>query len=417
MHEDYYGFVEKPFSLTPLTRSISTRAKSHANAFDLLQYAIRRREGFVVNHRGHRHRQDDAVPGDPRAARRRTFTALVLNPFLSEEDLLRLILQDFGVVSRDEIKTRPALGRHQAGADRHAQRLPAGRFLPLRAWALLIIYVAQNLPNSALAAIVIAAALSLMDFPAAATFLRIRRSGFVLMLTATLGVIFFRVLEGILIAVALSILMFFRRNWWPTGEILGRVPRSTRGQRRRVPRRSAGSRGRGFRWRRPFFANAGQFRQEVRTIVRRSDVRWVVVQCEAMTDIDVTAADMLERLDKELNRQGVNMLFVELRTRLHDLVVRYGLLETLDRKHFYASMDNALADDRCPGRLIVPFSPPRREDLDDREAEQSGADTEGRSGECVREPVHLEGRYGSRPSPRSRRRPRSTSRREPDPAR
>ena len=78
-------------------------------------------------------------------------------------------------------------------------------------------------------------------------------------------------------------------------------------------------------------------------MARMSDVRWVVLQCEAVTDIDVTAADMLERLDKELNAQGVNMLFVELRSRLHDLVIRYGLLETLDHTHFYDELDDALA--------------------------------------------------------------------------
>jgi MFS superfamily sulfate permease-like transporter len=61
-----------------------------------------------------------------------------------------------------------------------------------------------------------------MDVTAATKFFRIRKSSFVLMLTATLGVIFFGVLEGILIAVALSILMFFRRSWWPKGAILGR---------------------------------------------------------------------------------------------------------------------------------------------------------------------------------------------------
>jgi len=203
-----------------------------------------------------------------------------------------------------------------------------------------------NLPNSALAAIVIAAALSLMDVAAAATFLRVRKSAFVLALTATLGVIFFGVLEGILIAVTLSILMFFRRNWWPTGEILGRVPSldswhsvGAYSDAVQVPGVVV------FRWEAPlFFANAGQFREEVRSLVRRSGVRWVVVQCEAMTDIDVTAADMLERLDEELNGQGVNMLFVELRSRLHDLVVRYGLLETLDHRHFYDSIDDALAE-------------------------------------------------------------------------
>jgi MFS superfamily sulfate permease-like transporter len=202
-----------------------------------------------------------------------------------------------------------------------------------------------NLPNSALAAIVIAAALSLMDVTAAAKFFRIRKSSFVLMLTAALGVIFFGVLEGILIAVALSILMFFRRSWWPQGEVLGRV--DALDSWHSVRRYPEGTQAPGvvvYRWEAPlFFANAGQFRQEVRSMARRADVRWVVIQCEAVTDIDVTAADMLERLDKELNAQGVNMLFVELRSRLHDLVIRYGLLETLDHTHFYDEVDDALA--------------------------------------------------------------------------
>ena len=47
MHEEYYGFTEKPFSLTPDPKYLY-KSESHANAFDLLQYAIRRREGFVV---------------------------------------------------------------------------------------------------------------------------------------------------------------------------------------------------------------------------------------------------------------------------------------------------------------------------------------------------------------------------------
>ena len=80
-----------------------------------------------------------------------------------------------------------------------------------------------NLPNSALAAIVIVAGLSLMDIATVAKFLRVRTSAFMLTMTATLGVVFFGVLEGILIAVALSILGFFKRNWWPTGQVLGRV--------------------------------------------------------------------------------------------------------------------------------------------------------------------------------------------------
>src|SRR5579872_6996571 len=104
MYEDYYGFTEKPFSLTPDPKYLY-RSESHANAFDLLQYAIRRREGFVVV-------TGDIGTGKTTLCRalleqidRTTFTALVLNPFLSEEELLKRILQDFGVVSRDNAKS------------------------------------------------------------------------------------------------------------------------------------------------------------------------------------------------------------------------------------------------------------------------------------------------------------------------
>jgi high affinity sulfate transporter 1 len=203
-----------------------------------------------------------------------------------------------------------------------------------------------NLPNSALAAIVIAAALSLMDLASVAKFRRVRRSTFALTMTATLGVVLFGVLEGILIAVAMSILIFFKRNWWPTGQVLGRVASldSWHGidaypDAAQVPGVVV------FRWEAPlFFANAGMFRQEVRRLVNSSNANWIVVQCEAITGIDVTAADMLERLDTELNQRGVHLVFVEMRNRLRDLVTRYGLLDTLDARHFYPSIDAALAD-------------------------------------------------------------------------
>jgi general secretion pathway protein A len=148
MYEDYYGFVEKPFSLTPDPKYLY-KSESHANAFDLLQYAIRRREGFVVV-------TGDIGTGKTTLCRaileqldRKTFTALVLNPFLSEEDLLRIILQDFGVVSREEIKR----GR-LAGVSKQELIDTLNEFLlsllPLGAGALLIIDEAQNLPRQVL---------------------------------------------------------------------------------------------------------------------------------------------------------------------------------------------------------------------------------------------------------------------------
>ena len=68
-----------------------------------------------------------------------------------------------------------------------------------------------------------------------------------------------------------------------------------------------------------------------------------MLQCEAITDIDVTAAEMLEHLDKELNAAGVHMAFAEMRARLQDMTLRYGLFETLDRDHFYPTLDSAIA--------------------------------------------------------------------------
>src|SRR5262245_12173357 len=148
MHEEYYGFTEKPFSLTPDPKYLY-KSESHANAFDLLQYAIRRREGFVVV-------TGDIGTGKTTLCRaileqldRKTFTALVLNPFLSEEDLLRLILQDFGVVSREEMKRgRLVSVSKQELIDTLNDFLMS--LLPLRASAVLIIDEAQNLPRKVL---------------------------------------------------------------------------------------------------------------------------------------------------------------------------------------------------------------------------------------------------------------------------
>jgi len=144
MYERYYGFTEKPFSLTPDPKYLY-RSESHGNAFDLLQYAISRREGFVVV-------TGDIGTGKTTLCRallekidRTTFTALVLNPFLTEEDLLKRILQDFGVISRDELKAgRLAAVTKQELIDSLYDFLLG--LIPLNASAVLIIDEAQNLP-------------------------------------------------------------------------------------------------------------------------------------------------------------------------------------------------------------------------------------------------------------------------------
>ncbi len=144
MYEDYYGFTEKPFSLTPDPKFLY-KSESHANAFELLQYAVRRREGFVVV-------TGDIGTGKTTLCRalleeidRNTFTALVLNPFLSEEDLLKLILQDFGVVSREDVKRGRMANVSKQELIETIYDFLLG-LLPLHASAVLIIDEAQNLP-------------------------------------------------------------------------------------------------------------------------------------------------------------------------------------------------------------------------------------------------------------------------------
>jgi type II secretory pathway predicted ATPase ExeA len=144
MYESYYGFSEKPFSLTPDPKFLY-RSQSHGDAFDLLQYAVRRREGFVVV-------TGDIGTGKTTLCRalleqidRTTFTALVLNPFMSEEDLLKRILLDFGVISREDAKTgRLARVTKQELIDALYDFLLA--LIPLKASAVIIIDEAQNLP-------------------------------------------------------------------------------------------------------------------------------------------------------------------------------------------------------------------------------------------------------------------------------
>jgi high affinity sulfate transporter 1 len=220
--------------------------------------------------------------------------------------------------------------------------------------AILLLFLNSllaDLPQTALAAVVIAAALSLTNLDALRRFARVRRSALVVSLVATAGVVFLGVLEGIVIAIALAIFMFFRRNWWPHGEVLGHIDgvdgwHSLDGHpdARPIPGVVV------YRWEAPlFFANAGSFRAEVRRLVRAQHPAWVVVQCEAITDIDVTAAATLKQLDEELNAQGVHMAFAEMRSRIQELALRYGLLETLDRDHFYPTLDNALRAIRGDG--------------------------------------------------------------------
>ena len=204
----------------------------------------------------------------------------------------------------------------------------------------------QNLPQPTLAAVVIAASLSLADLRGMARLWRQRRVEFSLAVAAFLGVALLGVLPGIGIAVGLSVLNVFRRVWWPYQAVLGRAEgvagfHDVRSypEAERLPGLVL------FRFDAPLiFANARVFREQVRRLARsKPPPRWIVVAAEPITDVDTTAADMLEELDEELNAQGISLVFAELKDPVRSKIDRYELTRTIDPAHFFPTVEDAVA--------------------------------------------------------------------------
>ena len=152
------------------------------------------------------------------------------------------------------------------------------------------------------------------------------------------------VLPGIVVAVALSILNVFRRTWWPYQAVLGTRPglpgfhdvaghpdATTTARARAVQiRRATGLR------ERPYVPRAGP------PLAEEPGVRWIVIAAEPITDVDTTAADMLEELDERLNERGISLVFAEMKDPVHRKITRYELTRTIDPEHFYPTIKAAV---------------------------------------------------------------------------
>jgi high affinity sulfate transporter 1 len=204
----------------------------------------------------------------------------------------------------------------------------------------------RNLPQPALAAVVITASVSLADIPGTVRLWRQSKTEFGLSLAAFLGVVFLGVLPGIGIAVGLSILNVFRRVWWPYQTVIGRVPGlegfhdvSVHPDAKHLPGLVI------YRFDAPvFFANATTFRDNIRRLARAEPKpRWILIAAEPITDVDTTAADVLLELDRELNAQGTSLVFAELKHRVRAKVERFELTRQIDPQHFYRTIEAAVA--------------------------------------------------------------------------
>ena len=203
-----------------------------------------------------------------------------------------------------------------------------------------------DLPIATLGAVVIAAALKLVDVGSFVRLWRTRRSEFLLGLASFVGVAFVGVIQGIFLAVGLSLLAFVRRAWSPHDAVLGRAdgvkgyhdldyyPRA-----KQIPGLVL------YRFDAPlFFANADVFRDRIRGRIAEADprARWVVIAAEPITDVDTTAAHVLEELLDELAGTGVTLAFAGMKDPVKDRLRAYGLLERVGDAHFYPTMGTAV---------------------------------------------------------------------------
>ncbi len=210
---------------------------------------------------------------------------------------------------------------------------------------LLCPWLLQNLPQPTLAAVVIAASLSLADIPATRRLWSQRRTDFTLSMAAFAGVVLFGVLPGILAAITLSVANVFRRAWWPHQTTLGRrhgvagfhdVERHPEAEQ--LPGCTI------FRFDAPLiFANARTFRDEVRALARASPPpAWIVVAAEPITDVDTTACDMLEDLVTALDRRAVSLVFAEMKGPVKEKLRQFGLRTSIPDDRFFPTLESAV---------------------------------------------------------------------------
>ncbi|HEX6868061.1 MAG TPA: STAS domain-containing protein, partial [Candidatus Limnocylindrales bacterium] len=203
------------------------------------------------------------------------------------------------------------------------------------------------LPGSALAAVVIAAGLSLAEVGAMVRLWRIGSTEFWLGLVTFLGVAFIGVIEGVFLAVGLSLVEFIQRAWWPHDAVLGRA-HGVKGYHdlnfypdaRQVPGLLL------YRFDAPlFFANADVFRVRLRDRIASAEqpIRWVVIAAEPITDVDTTAAAMLDEIKDELDSRGITLAFAEMKDPIKAKLRRYGALTDVPDESMFPTVGTAVS--------------------------------------------------------------------------
>jgi len=205
----------------------------------------------------------------------------------------------------------------------------------------------RNLPISALAAVVIASAIALIEVADLRRIYRMQPWEFWLSMLCLAGVAVFGAIPGIALAIAIAVIEFLWDGWRPYSAVLGRVDKvkgyhdiSRYPESRQIPGLVL------FRWDAPlFFANAELFRDRVMMAVESSptQVNWLVVGAEPVTSIDVTSADTLDELDHTLATSGIRLCIAEMKDPVKDKLKRFGLFSQFGEERFFATLGEAVS--------------------------------------------------------------------------
>ena len=202
-------------------------------------------------------------------------------------------------------------------------------------------------PVAALGGLVVYAAIRLVDGPAIRRLAHFRWSELVLAAVTAVAVVATDVLAGIAIAIAISALDLLRRIADPHDGVLGFVagvagmhdvddyPTATTLPGLLVYRYDAPL----------FFANADDFAGKTRQAVAEEThpVRWFVLNAEAISEIDLTACDELERLRADLATAGVVFGLARVKHELYEQLDRAGFIEAVGPDRVYATLPTAVA--------------------------------------------------------------------------
>jgi len=204
----------------------------------------------------------------------------------------------------------------------------------------------KALPTVALAAILISAGIHLIEVREYKTFLKISRGAALVALVVALGVLLVGVIPGILIGVAMSFIYLLARLSRPTDAVLQEVPGTGRFHDvgdddavQTVPGLIA------YRFYAPlFFPNAEHFVRRIQGLINASPepVKWVLVDVQAVTEIDVTGAEAMQRLDEDLAAQGISLKFARANRPLREALKRIGLGEHLREERLFPSVHDAI---------------------------------------------------------------------------